>query len=431
MFQNKIFQNAKWIIGCKIVQAVLQLAVTMLSARYLGPSNYGLISYAASLVAFAVPVMQLGMRSTLVQEFVVNPEKEGEILGTSLLMNLLSGTACVVAVICFAMVSSDGDTVTVCVCALYSLKLIFQTMENLQCWFQAKLLSKYSSLAVLGTHVVVSAFRFFLLVTQKNVYWFAFSYSAESCVLGIALMVIYKRIGVGKFSFSLKMAKSLFSRSKFYILASMMVTIFQNTDHVMLTLMVGDVENGLYTTAVTCTEMLGFVYTAIIDSARPAVLEIYQESKAAFEKNVSRLYAVIIYLTLAQSICFMIFAEPIVWILYGEAYMPAVPVLRILTWQVTFSYMGSVRNVWILGEEKHSILWRINLGGVIANIILNAFMIPVWGASGAAFASVLTQFISNVVMGFIIKPIRPNNALLVKSLNPKILLEMIKDKKSA
>ena len=54
---------------------MIQLLIGMLSARYLGPSNYGLISYAASIVAFAVPVMQLGLHSTLVQEIVENPEK--------------------------------------------------------------------------------------------------------------------------------------------------------------------------------------------------------------------------------------------------------------------------------------------------------------------------------------------------------------------
>lgn len=70
ILKNKVIQNASWIILCKIVQAVLNLVVTMLTARYLGPSNYGLISYAASLVAFAVPVMELGLRNTLVQEFV-------------------------------------------------------------------------------------------------------------------------------------------------------------------------------------------------------------------------------------------------------------------------------------------------------------------------------------------------------------------------
>lgn len=428
MFKNKTVQNAKWIIGCKIVQSLLQLVVGMLSARYLGPSNYGLISYAASVVAFAVPIMQLGLRSTLVQECVANPDKEGQILGTSLVMNLVTSAACILAVTCFASVASAGDRLTVIVCALYSLQLVFQTMEILQCWFQAKLLSKYSSLAMLGAYVAVSAYKIYLLATQKSVYWFALSHCVEYCVIGVALIVIYKRIGGHALSFSFDTAKALFSRSKYYIVANMMVMVFQHTSQVMLKLMVGDAEIGFYTTAVTCAGVTGFVFTAILDSARPTVLESLRHSRAAFEKNISRTYAIIFYLGLAQSICFALLAEPIIWVLYGKAYLPAVPVLQIVVWNTAFSYMGSVRNIWILGAEKHSVLWVINLSGAVANVLLNAFFIPAWGACGAAAASVLTQIITNFVMGFVLKPIRHNNVLLLKGLNPKLLLELFLEK---
>ena len=101
---NKIFKNATWIIVCRIIQAVLSVLVTMFSARYLGPSGYGLINYAASIVAFVAPIMHLGLSSTLVQEVVNAPEKEGETLGTALVMSLCSGILCIFGVIAFSMV---------------------------------------------------------------------------------------------------------------------------------------------------------------------------------------------------------------------------------------------------------------------------------------------------------------------------------------
>ena len=189
MIKNRTVQNAKWIIGCKILQSVLQLVVSMLSARYLGPSNYGLINYAASLVAFMVPVMQLGLRATLVQECVATPEREGRIMGTSLVLSLISGVACMVGISTFALVSSAGEPVTVLVCVLYSTQLLFQALETMQCWFQAKLLSKYSSLAMLGAYMAMSAYRIWLLATGKNVYWFALSHAVEYCVVGVAMLV--------------------------------------------------------------------------------------------------------------------------------------------------------------------------------------------------------------------------------------------------
>ena len=54
-------------------------------------------------------------------------------------------------------------------------------------------------------------------------------------------------------------------------------------------------------------------------------------------------------------------------------------------------------------------------------------LIPVWGGVGAAVASLVTQFFTNVIIGFILKPIRRNNYLLLKSLNPKVLFDMLRE----
>lgn len=424
--KNKVVKNAKWIIVCKVVQSLLQLVIGMLCARYLGPSNYGLINYAASIVAFVLPIMQLGLQSTLVQEFIDTPEKEGKIMGTSLVLDLLSGALCISMVAAFVGVVNRGETETFIVAVLYSLSLIFRAFELLQCWFQYKLQSKYPSIVMLCAYVAVSCYRVFLLVTSKDIYWFAVVNSLDFGIIGIALLIIYHKLGAQKLSFSFSLAKSLLSRSKYYILSAMMVTLFQNTDHIMLKLIKGDAENGFYTAAITCAGVAQFVYTAIIDSMRPVILTCKKTGEAEYEKNISRLYCVVIYLAFAQAIFFTIFANLIIFVLYGKEYMSASVVLQILVWYVSFSYMGSVRNIWILAEGKQSMLWKINLSGALLNVIINFLLIPVMGASGAALASLITQIFTNFLLGFIVKPLRKNNILLLKGLNPKLLLDAIK-----
>ena len=425
MNYNKVFRNAKWMIGCRIVQSLIQLVVGMLTARYLGPSNYGLINYASAVVAFAIPVMQLGLQSTLVQEYVDRPGEEGQTMGTSLVMNMVSAAACIIGVAAFAMVANHGEPETILVCVLYSVSLLFQSVEMLQYWFQAKLLSKYSSLAMLGSYLVVSAYKIYLLVTGKGVYWFALTHAVEYFATGGLLLLAYRWKGTRKLSFSMAAAKRMFAKSRHYIAAMLMVVVYSSTGNVMLKLMISETENGFYTAAVTCTCITIFVFNAIIDTARPVVLESRQKSHEAFEKNVSRVYAIVTYLSLAQSVFFTVFAKILIRILYGESYLPAVPVLQILVWNTIFSYMGYVRNIWILGEEKHNVLFAINLSGAVANLLLNFCLIPVWGARGAALATVLTQVITNFVMGFILEPIHRHNRLLLKGLDPRLLLEML------
>jgi len=426
MFKSKILQNAQWIIVAKIIQAVIQLAVSTLTARFLGPSNYGLINYASSIVAFFVPVMQLGFQATLVQEYTANPQQEGKILGTSLALNMITALACVVGVTSFAMVANRGEPITIAVCALYSISLLSQSIEMLQYWFQAKLLAKYSASAMLGAYVVVSAYKVYLLATGKSVYWFALSHAIEYGVTGLILLVIYIKHGTQKLAFSWDIARMMVSRSKHYIFAMLMVVVYNSIASILLKIMVNETENGFYTAAVACVNVPGFVFGAIIDTARPVVLESRKRSLQTFEKNVSKVYSLTTWLSLAQSVCYTLLAGVIITILYGKAYLPAVPVLRILVWNTAFSYMGFVRNIWILGENKHAVLWKINLSGALISIILNVVLIRLWGACGAAIASVGVQIFTNFVMGFVLKPIRPNNRLLLKGFNPSLLLEMAK-----
>lgn len=426
MFKNKIFKNASWIISCKIMQSILNLIVGMISARYLGPSNYGLINYATSLVAFLVPFMQLGFQSTLVQELTADEKNEGKILGTAVILNFISGIICIFALLIFVFFANHGEKVTMIVCILSSLSLVLQVTEMLRYWFQVKLLSKYPSMAALFAYVIVFLYKLYLLISGQSIYWFALIGGIDHLLIGGMLIFAYFKMGGKRPSFSISYAKRMLSKSKFYILSGALIAVFQNTDRLMIKSMLDEAAVGYYSAAVTCAGIFGFVYAAIIDSASPVILKAKEENQAKFEKSVSSLYAVIFWLSLTQCVGTTILSSPIIKILYGAAYAPAIGALRVSVWYITFSYMGVIRNVWILAEKKYKYLWMIDTFGALANITLNFMLIPSLGINGAALASFLTQFFMNFILGFILEPIRYNNKIMLKGLNPNLIIELIK-----
>lgn len=422
---SKVLKNASWIIVCRVAQSVLSMVVTILTARFLGPSNYGIINYAASIVAFFVPFMQVGLNFILVQAVIQNDDREGEVMGTALAMSLASGVLSVIGVFAFVMVANYNDPTTIIVCVLYSLLLIFQALEHFQYWFQAKLLSKYTSITMLVAYFVVSAYKIYLLLTGKSVYWFAVSQALDYAIIAFALFAIFNKVSGVKLSFSKEMAKKMFDKGKHYIFPTLMVTLYANIGKVMLTLMTDEAICGFYSAAVMCVGMATFVYNAIIESIRPVILEAKKKGDESYKKMLTALYSFIIYLALLESIFLTIFPKLIVNILYGADYAATIPLLRVLAWYLIFSYIGLVRNVWILAEEKEKHLWKINLGGAIVNLVLNFILIPILGAMGSAITALITQIFTNVIMGYLIKPIRENNTLMIKSLNPKCLLDMV------
>ena len=301
MKENKVINNAKWIIICKIIQSLLQLIIGMLSARYLGPSNYGLLNYAKSIVSFAVPFMYLGLNATLVKELIEKPDQEGQIMGTSMVMGMVSSFVCIVSVSGFVSIANAGEPETIWTCVLYSLSMFFQAIELIQYWYHSKLQSKYSSVMMLITYVVVSAYKIYLLIAAKSVYWFAVAYSIEYCIIGVSLLVIYRKQGAQRLRFRSSLIKPLITQSYPYIWAAMMVTVFQNTDHIMLKLMCGNTQNGYYTAAITCVSVCEFVFTAIIDSMRPMIVSYKKEKSLEYEDSVSKLYCIITYLAIISS----------------------------------------------------------------------------------------------------------------------------------
>ena len=424
--RNSTAKNAVWIISCKVLQSLLGVVINMISARYLGPSNFGLISYAASITAFVLPIVQLGFRSTLVREIIDNPEHEGEIVGTSIFFNVLSSFICMIGVISFVFVANPNEPTTVIVCALYSFNLFAQALEMIQYWFQAKLISQYTSLVGLFTYIITAVYRIFLLVTEKSIYWFAISNALDFFIIAIVLLIFFHKLCPQKMSVSWKRFTDMFKHSKYFIVSSLMVTVFVQTDKIMLKMMLSDKSVGIYSAAATCAGLTSFVFSAIIDSFRPAIFESKNTSQQEYENKIKLCYSVVIYLSLAQCIVFTIFSKLIIHLLYGADYAASAEILSLIVWYTTFSYLGPIRNVWMLAEDKQKYLWIINLSGAVTNVILNAVFITFLGTFGAALASLITQIFTNFLIGFIIKPIRYNNILMLKGCNPKPLIVSLK-----
>ena len=210
---------------------------------------------------------------------------------------------------------------------------------------------------------------------------------------------------------------NLFARSTFIV--------FAQTDKVMLKIMIDETATGLYGSAVAIAGVTSFVFSAIIDSFRPAILEVHESDIYKYEHRLTMLYSIVIYLALFQSLFITIFAKILIHVMYGAAYLSATSALKIIVWYTTFSYIGAVRNIWILSNNKQNYLWSINLSGALANVALNLFLIPRFGINGAALASLLTQFFTNVIIGYIIKDIRPNNVIMLNSLKPSFFADAV------
>ena len=410
---NKEAKNAGWLIGGRVAQMILSFFVSILTARYLGPGNYGIISYVNAYVAFFTSLCTLGLNSVIIKDFVDKPEELGEAIGTSLALLFVSSFFSGVMILCIVRVVDRNEPKTIVIAILCSISLVFQVLDTFNYWFQSRYASKVTSIATFVAYAATALYRIVLLIFQKDVQWFAFATSIDYIVLGTILFCAYKKYNGPKLSVSLEKAKSLLGRSYHYILSGMMVAIYGQTDKFMLKQMLDETSVGYYSLASTVNLMWVFVLQAIIDSMYPTIMNLYGKDKKQFERKNRQLYAIVIYVSMAAAVCFVIFAPLVIRILYGEAYLPAVGPLRIITWYTIFSYLGVARNAWIVCMNKQKYLKYMYLSAAFINIGLNYIMIPLWGASGAALASLLTEFCTSLILPCFWNDMRPNVKLMV------------------
>lgn len=416
LFRGKTAQNAFWLIGAKVYHMAVNLVVSLLMARYLGPANYGLINYAASFTAMFTSVCTLGISGILVNE-LLHDQQQGRLLGSSIGMRLCSSLLSVITIVALAFALNPKEPTTVWVVLIYSTTLIFQSFDSINCWYQANLESKFTAKISAVGYTVVAVYKIWLLLTQKNVYWFAASHVIEYVLVALLLLSSYRRHAAReqRLQFSLKTGCRILSKSYHFILSGMMVAIYGQMDRVMLKSMVDEAAVGYYSAAVTITSMWPFVLSAMIDSAKPVILSKHEGDSRIFERDLIRLYAAILYVSFAAAAAISLLSKYIILVLYGEAYMNACSVLCILCWDTAFSYLGVARSIWMVPNGKQKYEKYIAASGAVCNLILNAVMIPIWGINGAAFATLLTQIFTNFIVGFFFKQIRDNNFLILKA----------------
>ena len=428
LLRNKVAKNAGWLIAGNIAQMVVSFFVNIFTVRYLGPSNYGLINYAGAYTAFITSFCTLGLGSNIIiKAFSDNPGKDGEVLGSAMLLRSVSSLLSALMIIGIVSFADRGEPLTIIVVAICCLGLEFQVFTTLNYWFQSKLNSKVSSIVSLAAYIITALFKILLLALEKSVVWFAFATSLDLIVSGILLYISYRRNGGDRLSFSRKIAYSLLKDGSPFILIGLMVAVYGYTDKLMLKQMLDTAEVGYYSTASAICTMWTFVLKAIIDSMSPSIIEARKRDRAAYENANCRLYTIIIYSCAAVSLVFTFSGKYIILFLYGKEYLPSVTPFRILTWYTAFSYLGVARQVWVVCENIQKKAIYITASGAAINVGINFLLIPVIGASGAALATLLTEACAVFVIPLFIKEYRPNIKLMLKSINPKYLIGEIRE----
>jgi O-antigen/teichoic acid export membrane protein len=411
----------------KLLRLISGIFVSAYVARYLGPSQYGLLSYVISLVGIFTSISILGLDDILQREIVKDPKKTNSLMGSVFLLRL-AAAGIVYTGLVVAVQSNQTDPTTRSLIYIIGLSVVFQVFGIVQYFFQAKVWSKYTVSSQIIALVVASVFRIILVITNAPLVWFAWSTTLDYFILAIGLVVFYTQnvSSIFKWRLNPKLASYLLGVSWPLIFTSLAITIYMRFDQVMVKWMLGNEASGHYGVAVRLSEMWNFIPTAICASLFPALINAKASSEKLYMDRLQNLYDLIIGMGLSIAIAMTFLSGFLVNALFGEEFAPGANILALYIWSSVFTFMGVANGKWIIIEnlQKFRMICLIIAG--LLNVALTYVFIKLIGLEGAAVATLISYGFANYLFLLVIPKGRPTFVMLTRSLNLFRLLRYLR-----
>lgn len=411
----------------KILRLVAGLFVGAYVARYLGPSQYGVLNYAISLLALFATVASLGLEGIVIRELVLKPERRNEILGTAFLLRLASATVVIILTNAF-IVLTHPDSEMRMVLIILSGTILLETFQVLDYFYQSQVLSKFAVYSQMFALLCVSVFRVILVLNEAPLELFAWSYVIDPFIMGLGFLffgVTRIKLTPLDFKWNASTATDLLRQSWPLILTSLSITIYMRVDQIMIKWLINDAANGIYGVAVRLSEMWNFIPMAICASVFPGLLNVRSRDPALYEQRLQYLYDLVVAISLSVAIVMTFCSGLVVEILFGSDYAEAGVILSIYVWSSVFVFLGVANGKWIIAENLQVFKMYIIVAASIINIILNFLLIPEFGLKGAAI-STLISYAFAAYFGFALsRKTFPTFVASTKALNPLRLLGYI------
>ena len=401
---QKALTNTGWLFGDQILRMGLGLLVGVWIARYLGPEQFGLLSYAIAFVSLFGAIASLGLNGIVVRDLVKEPDDANTLLGTAFVLQFIGGFLAFGLAIVIIGFARPDDGLTKLMIAVLGFVMVFKSTEVVKYWFESQVQSKYTIWIENGAFLLFAIVKVSLILGQASLMAFVWAAFVEGVLVAAGLLGIYAWRGgyLSNWRLHYNRAKTLLKDSWPLILSGMAIMVYMRIDQIMLGQMLGDEAVGIYSAAVRISEVWYFIPTAIVASVFPSIIEAKKQSEALYYQQLQKLYDLMVLLALAVAVPMTFLSDWIIELLFGGAYGQAGNVLAIHIWSGLFVFLSVASGKWFVVENLTMLALKRNLYGAALNVILNLVLIPNWGMQGAAMATLISYSVAAYFSDFLL-----------------------------
>lgn len=397
----------------------ISLLVGIWIVRYFGPEYFGKFNYVNAWLTLMAAMIPLGTESIIVSELVKDSDNKDTILSTSFVLYFFTGLIFTLLSIAFVIISKPNDLEIFSLIWILSIPYFLRCLTVPRYFYESNLSIKRIVLIENAYLIVFTFIKIYFLIFSYPFIYFIWSFSLEGIFISLTVFISYnfKKLSIKFKYFSWIRTKSIIVSSFSLFLSSLAIILYMKVDQIMIGNMLGNKELGYYSVAVRLSELWYFLPMAVSNSFYPLLIKLYQDDKFKYWYELQRLHTILFLLSFIVALTVQIFADYGILLLYGDKFSASADVLKLHVWSGIFVFLGMAgSNHFVINNIQKYSFFK-SLVGLITNIGLNFFLIPLLGIIGAAIATLISQFFASTLFLLFFKVLRPLFFQQVKSLN--------------
>jgi O-antigen/teichoic acid export membrane protein len=164
-----------------------------------------------------------------------------------------------------------------------------------------------------------------------------------------------------------------------------------NSATIVLSIVQQEAAVGIYTAASKLVSFGTPLVTSFTGAMFPYMSRLYGESSRALRRVAEESLKYMVAAALPGVVIISVFADRIIWILYGDRYAAAVPVLRIVIWVFVFNFVNPFVSHILFARGEQAVSLRVGVVTFLVSVGSSLALIPRWGAAGAAYTVLVSS----------------------------------------
>lgn len=392
---HKIASNAFLNVIKQICTLVFSLITFPYVSRILGDNNYGKYSFATAIIEYLLLFSMLGGGTYAIREgsYIRDDKKKLKIFSSQMFtIGFFSTALAYLTLIVLCIVCPNlQDYKNILFVLSFRILASFIGVEWIFIIFEDYLNITIRQIIVQTIGLILT---FLLVKKSDDIIWYAVAtVIAMSSANLVNFFISQKYI---KVSFTKNMALSKHIKSMIMILLySAMISIYSNSDIIILGIMTDDSTVGIYSVAAKIYGISKNIFIAALTVLLPRIsyyIGTVQETKV--KKIINKTLESLLVFLIPFIILLIYYSKTFIFFISGESYISGQRPLQLLSVALIFAIISSLltTNTMIPLRKEKQITFLVIISA-IANILFNIVLIPLYKANAAAVTTIIAEII--------------------------------------